>query len=503
MKRFSILSLPLLFLLIFSCKTPSVKNTGVKEVRSAETLRLFPENPRYLEYKGNPLILITSAEHYGAFLNLDFDYRVYLETLAKEGFNYTRIFMGSYIEPVENIFGIKRNTLAPKPGSFIAPWVEEEGKYNLSRFNPQYFQRLENFVLEAARQGIVVEITLFTSIYAEGAWELSPFNVRNNINGVGDIPFQRVNTLFNGDLLSFQEAYIRKLVRELNPHDNIFFEIQNEPWSDNQNLAGFVNESDEEVHIRNWQKQVVIANELSMEWQAWVASVILNEEGALKKEEALSKTHLVAQNICNFQYKLKRLPEGISMINFHYALPGAVEMNMDLGAVIGLDETGFMPHEEALYLDQAWRLVLSGAGLYNNLDYSFTAGSERGDWPIPDSNPGWGGPQFREKLSILARTMAEIPFWEMEFSGDILASDAPTFKQYGLQKEGEVYLLFLEKYEQQALVPGLPPGVYELSFINVDTGEQSSETHSLGKGEEIHPPMEAKHFALLIRKSDS
>jgi hypothetical protein len=52
-------------------------------------------------------------------------------------------------------------------------------------------------------------------------------------------------------------------------------------------------------------------------------------------------------------------------------------------------------------------------------------------------------------------------------------------------------------------VPGLLPGVYELSFINVDTGERSSETLSLGKGEEIHPPMGAKHFALLIEKSDS
>ncbi|MDX2432758.1 MAG: hypothetical protein QNK35_17605 [Bacteroides sp.] len=496
MQRINMLSFPLLFLLMFSCMGPSEKKKEIKEVRSNETLQLLAENPRYLEYKGNPLILITSAEHYGAVLNMDFDYKLYLETLGKEGLNYTRIFTGPYIEPVENIFGIKRNTLAPLPGRFIAPWVLEEGKYDLSQFNDEYFQRLKDFVEEAEKQGIVVEVTLFTSIYAEGAWELSPFNIRNNVNGVGDVPFKRVNTLFNGKLLDFQEVYIRKVVRELNPYDNIFFEIQNEPWSDNQNLAGFVNESDEEVHTRAWQKEVVIANGLSMDWQAWVSSLIKNEE------KVLPKSHLIAQNICNYQYELEGLPEGISMINFHYALPGAVQMNLDLGAVIGLDETGFMPHEEQLYLDQAWRVVLSGAGLYNNLDYSFTAGSEQGDWPIPDSNPGWGGPQFREKLGILVRTMAEVPFWDMEFSGEILASETSSLKQYGLQKEGEVYLLFLEMYEGGSLVPGVAPGDYEVSFIDVDSGERSSETRSLGKGEALHSPLEAERFALMIRKSD-
>ena len=314
------LSLPLLMVIMFTCKGLTEKNPDVKEVRSAETLRLLTENPRYLEYKGNPLILITSAEHYGAMVNLDFDYKLYMETLRKEGFNYTRIFTGTYIEPVENIFGIRKNTLAPLPGRFIAPWVKEDGKYDLDRFSSSFFERLKDFVGEAEKLGVIVEITLFTSIYAENAWDLSPFNAKNNINGVGDLPFQRVNTLYNGELLDYQQKYIQKVVRELNGFDNFFFEIQNEPWSDNQNLAGFVNESDEEVHIRNWQKQVVIANELSMEWQTWVASVIKNEEEALKKEEAQSKTHLVAQNICNFQYDLKHLSEGISMINFHYAL---------------------------------------------------------------------------------------------------------------------------------------------------------------------------------------
>ena len=84
-------------------------------------IALHPENPRYFLWRGRPTVLITSGEHYGAVLNLDFDYRQYLETLASDGLNYTRIFSGAYVEP-QGAFNIARNTLAPATGRFIAPW---------------------------------------------------------------------------------------------------------------------------------------------------------------------------------------------------------------------------------------------------------------------------------------------------------------------------------------------------------------------------------------------
>ena len=42
-----------------------------------EAISLHPENPHYFLWRGRPTILITSAEHYGAVLNLDFDFRRY------------------------------------------------------------------------------------------------------------------------------------------------------------------------------------------------------------------------------------------------------------------------------------------------------------------------------------------------------------------------------------------------------------------------------------------
>ncbi|MBK6281803.1 MAG: hypothetical protein IPF54_03280 [Draconibacterium sp.] len=70
--------------------------------------------------------------------------------MHSEGMNYTRVFMGSYVEIPES-FGIENNSLAPAVGSFITPWkrVEETGlykgekKFDLSQWNPEYFDRLK------------------------------------------------------------------------------------------------------------------------------------------------------------------------------------------------------------------------------------------------------------------------------------------------------------------------------------------------------------------------
>lgn len=42
--------------------------------QSNNPISLHPENPHYFLFRDKPTILITSAEHYGAVINLDFDY---------------------------------------------------------------------------------------------------------------------------------------------------------------------------------------------------------------------------------------------------------------------------------------------------------------------------------------------------------------------------------------------------------------------------------------------
>ena len=84
--------------------------------QGAESLRLHPENPRYFLFRGQPTVIISSGEHYGAVLNLDFDFVKYLAALEKDKLNHSRLFTGgAYVEP-SGAFGIARNTLAPAEG---------------------------------------------------------------------------------------------------------------------------------------------------------------------------------------------------------------------------------------------------------------------------------------------------------------------------------------------------------------------------------------------------
>ena len=151
-------------------------------VAAEQPLALYPANPHYFVFRNKPTVLVTSGEHYGAVLNLDFDYKRYLRTLAADKLNLTRVFTGAYREAPGN-FHITDNTLAPAAGRFIAPWPESGGKFDLTRWNDAYFLRLSDFMSEASKHGVIVEMNLFCPYYEDAMWDLSPLNAKNNTNG--------------------------------------------------------------------------------------------------------------------------------------------------------------------------------------------------------------------------------------------------------------------------------------------------------------------------------
>ncbi len=167
-------------------------------VKASQPISLHPQNPHYFLFRGKPTVLITSAEHYGAVLNLDFDYVPYLDELRANGFNLTRTFTGAYVEDPTS-FNITNNTLAPKPGRLICPWARSSepgyanggNKFDLTKWDDAYFKRLKDFVRQAGRRGVVVELVLFCPYYGDREWALSPLNARNNVNGIGKRPPHR------------------------------------------------------------------------------------------------------------------------------------------------------------------------------------------------------------------------------------------------------------------------------------------------------------------------
>ena len=386
-----------------------------------DPIALHPANPHYLVWRGKPAILITSGEHYGAVLNLDFDYRKYLDTLAADGMNYTRIFSGAYLEP-QGAFKIERNTLAPRPGRFLAPWSRSSepghpdggNKFDLSRWDDAYFARLKDFLTYAATRNVVVELSLFCPMYEEVQWSLSPMNAANNINGVGAVGRNDVYTLDKDRaLLGVQETLTRKLVSELNAFDNLFFEIANEPY-----FGG-----------------------ITMPWQHRIADVIV------ETERALPTKHLIAQNIANKSAKIVDPHPAVSIFNFHYATPPeTVAMNYALNKAIGDDETGFRGVSDDVYRMEGWDFVMAGGGLYNNLDYSFAAGHEDGTFQYPSTQPGGGSRALRRQLRILSDFINGFDFVRMAPDNAIVKEGVrPGGSARALVEPGKAIAIYVRK----------------------------------------------------------
>lgn len=426
----------------------------------AEPVRVHPANPHYLLWQGKPFLVVTSAEHYGAVLNGDFDWRKYLETLRREGMNYTRLFTGAYRETPGD-FGIERNSLAPV--RFVAPWAQIEGKFDLDQWNAAYFERLKAFVAEAERLGIAVEVTLFCSTYGEKQWSASPFHPGNNRNSTAVTDWKRLHTLENGNVLQFQEALVRKIVRELNPYSNVIFEIQNEPWAD-RTVAG---EPVNPYAPKRWPNTADCADGASLAWQERVAEWIRAEESGLPNR------HLIAWNACNFRAPLRSILKGADIVNFHYAYPEAVWWNYEWNLPISYDETGFLGTEDAAYRKQAWRFLLAGGGLFNHLDYSFSVGKEDGT-DRQEKSPGGGSPALRRQFRLLREWMERLPFLAMRPARE-LVRHSPGAETVALAKPGEVYAVYLTGKGGAHLLLDVPAGTYRAEWMRPEDGAALGE----------------------------
>lgn len=429
-----------------------------------QPLAVHPENPHYFIYKNEPTVLITSAEHYGAVLNSAFDFETYLHTMYEAGMNYTRIFTGSYVE-IPGSFGIQNNTLAPATGNFLAPWkrtnetglFEGEKKFDLSQWNPDYFKRLHSFISLAEKLDVFVEVTFFCSTYQDANWRRDPFNPGNNVNEIpANLDRKKSNTLQNGKLIDYQKALVRKMVTELNKYDNVFYEIQNEPWADNgQKAMRTLRTLDPDQG--GWFKWAETASEASLKWQKEMAGVVA------ETEKRLPKKHLIAQNYANFKASLPEVDNSISILNFHYAWPETVWLNYGWNRPVNFDESGFAGPSDTTYLRQAWQFMLAGGAVFNNLDYSYFVNKEDGTGV--NTAPGGGSANLRKQLRILKEFMESFNFVKMKPDFTVVYH-SPGAESQCISEPGKQYAIILAGDKLEKVKLYLPKGKYNYQLIS-------------------------------------
>ncbi|MGI6455762.1 MAG: DUF6298 domain-containing protein [bacterium] len=457
----------------------------------AAPIALHPENPHYFLFHDRPTVLITGGEHYGAVMNLDFDYVRYLDELERHGFNLTRTFSGTYRE-VDGSFHITGNTLNPAPGRYVCPWarstkegaVDGGNKFDLTQWDSQYFERLKDFIHQADQRGIVVELVFFCTMYREEMWNASPMNPRNNISQIGILRPYEIYSGKDRTLLESQSEVVRKLVTELNEFENLYYEICNEPYE----RAG-----------------------LSREWNELMVTTVL------ETEKSLPLKHLIAQNVAFQKAQIKGLNPAVSVLNFHAATPECVEFNYPLNRVIAFDETGGADRSDRKYRTEGWEFMLSGGGVYSHLDFSFTPDHEDGTAvPLPSGTPGGGGPELRRQLSIMKKFIESFDFIKLTPRNDIMRDVRAVESGRGARSEnkpaaramaevGRAYAIYIKGGNQTEIVLEIPEGEYSVEWVNTKTGEiDKSEAFSHSGGDKpLVSPVYQEDIALRIKTKAS
>jgi hypothetical protein len=442
-------------------------------------LALHPENGHYFRFRSKPAVLVTSGEHYGAVLNRDIDIIRYLDALKADGLNLTRAFSGAYMEQ-PGAFNIHDNTLAPAQGRLLAPWARSDrpgypgggNTFDLSRWDPAYFERLRDFVTQAGRRGVVVELVLFCPYYDESQWNISPLKASNNVNGVGDLPRTEVLTLKNGGLLVVQDALVRKIAAELRGFDNLYYEICNEPY-----FGG-----------------------VTLEWQRHIAQTIVEAEA----EQPAAARHLIAQNISNGSAPVNDPDPLVSIFNFHYSSPpDSVRLNYGIGKVIGFDETGFKGVHDAPYRTEGWDFLMAGGAVYDNLDYSFSVAHPDGTAVVTDPTPGGGGPSLRRSLGALKRFMESFDLVRLHPDAGVVKGGVPEGATVRtLSEPGRQYALYVKGGSHAALRLDLPAATYRAEWVDTKTGDvaKHEELRHAGGEAVLDSPAYVEDIALRIKR---
>ena len=434
----------------------------------AEPIKLHKDNPHYFQFNGQPAILVTSAEHYGAVVNKDFDYVVYLDALKTYGLNYTRISPGVLFEPMGKF--IEGNTLAPKPASLTVPWARSHvpgylvcgNKFDLDQWDPEYFNRLKDFIAQAGKRDIVVEICFFNSQYSD-TWPLSPLYFENNVQGVGKCGYLDAQTMKHKDLVGRMDEYVRKITQEVNGFDNVILEICDEP-------SLFTSHSDAGPWVRHF------------------VGVIKNAESNLPQK------HLIAQEVegpVGGPIDLSADPD-VSIIVGQYVWEGgseqmggmkALDYEYDHNKAIELNETAYYPvwykgDQVGASRVEAWEFMVGGGAGFNHLNGRYTAQDQAGKTP--------DNVQVLTALRNLKSFVYSFDFLKMHPDKTFIVSEVPQgayrrsmsqpSQQYALyqhhsklEERNHYYIVTPGSYSE-TIVLNLPAGTYKAEWIDPASG---------------------------------
>jgi hypothetical protein len=199
------------------------------EDKNENRIRPYARNPRYWQYKGEPVLLLGGSKDDNLFQIPDL--KEHLDLLASVGGNYIRNTMSARSDG-----GLEVQAFERLPN----------GKYDLDLWNDEYWNCFARMLKLTRDRNIIVQIEIWAfHDFNLGAWEQNPWRAANNINysqsgttlkdsygNIGKVPhdfFFTVPKLNNdGLVLSYQHKYVDKLLSYTLRYGHVLYCMTNE-----------------------------------------------------------------------------------------------------------------------------------------------------------------------------------------------------------------------------------------------------------------------------------
>ena len=200
------------------------------EHREAARIQPHSGNPRYWQYRAEPLVLLGGSVKDNLFQIPDLE--AHLDLLVSVGGNYIR------------------NTMSDRSDQgfeIVAFGQGADRRYDLSTWNDEYWQRFTDLMRWTSERDIVVQIEVWDRFdHSRGNWETDPFNPASNVNytceesdlaseypnhpGRNEQPFfYTVPALRNNQVvLPFQQAFVDRMLSFSLEYDHVLYCMDNE-----------------------------------------------------------------------------------------------------------------------------------------------------------------------------------------------------------------------------------------------------------------------------------
>jgi hypothetical protein len=216
--------------------------------RATGPLRVSVDNSRYFADPAGKIVYLTGLHTWANLQDqgaMDppqkFNYARYLDDLRRYNHNFIRMWAWEQARWAPWADGKAGNPsdwyIEPNPYARTGPGNALDGKpkFDLEKFNEEYFTRLRDRVRKAGDQGIYVSIMLFQGWSSNKGWlggkpwEGHPFHLGNNIQEFNGNPQGNDGPQLDlASVRNYQAKYIRKVIDTVNDLDNVLYEVTNE-----------------------------------------------------------------------------------------------------------------------------------------------------------------------------------------------------------------------------------------------------------------------------------